>query len=81
MALPASTCAMFRCPPTAEQVDVSGHGRSDVSVLCPRLGARRPSAERFRELIANAPRPDEKFADDLREIRESAGAPGEPWPS
>lgn len=62
-----------------EEVEVT-RGGAPVAVIAPPK-ARFVSAERFRELIANAPRPDESFADDLREIRESAGAPGEPWPS
>ena len=39
------------------------------------------SAERFRELLESAPGPDEDFAADLRDIRQSAGPPRQPWPS
>jgi hypothetical protein len=31
--------------------------------------------------MASAPPPDDDFVADLRAIRESAGPPGEPWPS
>jgi antitoxin (DNA-binding transcriptional repressor) of toxin-antitoxin stability system len=62
-----------------EQIEVTRSGAPVAVIGGPR--ARLVSAERFRELIASAPRPDEGFADDLRDIRESAGPPGEPWPS
>jgi hypothetical protein len=42
--------------------------------------ARFLSAE-LRELMASAPHPDDEFADDVRAVRESAGPPGDPWPS
>ena len=48
------------------------------------IGPPRPrtlSAERFRALMASAPRPDEAFAADLAAVRDSTGSPAEPWPS
>lgn len=39
------------------------------------------SAERFRDLIATAPRPDDGFAADVRALRAAAGPPRELWPS
>lgn len=48
------------------------------------IGPPRPrtlSAERFRALMASAPRPDHAFAAELAAARESTGPPGEPWPS
>jgi antitoxin (DNA-binding transcriptional repressor) of toxin-antitoxin stability system len=62
-----------------EEVEVTRSG-APVAVIGPPK-ARLLSAERFRELIATAPRPDDGFAADLRAIRESAGPPREPWGS
>jgi antitoxin (DNA-binding transcriptional repressor) of toxin-antitoxin stability system len=62
-----------------EEVEVTRSG-APVAVIAPPK-ARLVSAERFRELMASAPHPDEAFADDLRAVRESAGPPREPWPS
>jgi antitoxin (DNA-binding transcriptional repressor) of toxin-antitoxin stability system len=62
-----------------EEIEVIRSG-APVAVIGPPT-ARVVSAERFRELIAGAPSPDEDFADDVCEIRESAGPPAEPWPS
>lgn len=62
-----------------EEVEVTRSG-APVAVITPPK-ARLVSAERFRELLASAPRPDEDFADDVRAARQSAGPPGEPWPS
>jgi len=62
-----------------EAVEVTRSG-APVAVIAPPK-ASLVSAERFRELIGSAPRPDEHFADDIRTLRQSAGPPGEPWPS
>ena len=62
-----------------EEVEVTRSG-APVAVIGPPK-ARLLSAERFRELMASAPRVDEGFADDVRALRESAGAPRDPWPS
>lgn len=63
-----------------EEVEVTRSGASVAVIGPPR--ARSVSAARFRDLIASAPRIDEDFADDLREVRDSAGPPrAEPWPS
>ncbi|MGH2962917.1 MAG: type II toxin-antitoxin system Phd/YefM family antitoxin [Solirubrobacterales bacterium] len=62
-----------------EEVEVTRSG-APVAVIAPPM-ARLVSAERFRELIASAPHPDEDFADEVRAIRESAGPPGDPWAS
>jgi prevent-host-death family protein len=62
-----------------EEVEVTRSG-APVAVIGPRK-TRLLSAERFRALVATAPSPDEKFADDVRAARESVGPPGEPWPS
>lgn len=62
-----------------EVVEVTRSGAPVAEIGPP--AARTISAERFRELIATAPSPDEDFASDLAEIRDSAGLPPEPWPS
>ena len=62
-----------------EEVEVTRSG-APVAVIGPPT-ARLISAERFRELMARAPRPDDDFGADLREIRESVGPPRQPWPS
>ena len=62
-----------------EEVEVTRNGAS-VAVIGP-PAVRFVSAERFRELMANAPRPDDAFADDVRAARESVGFPREAWPS
>jgi prevent-host-death family protein len=62
-----------------EEVEVVRSGAPVAVITPPR--ARLISAERFRELMAAAPSPDENFGEDLRALRESAGPPGDPWPS
>ena len=62
-----------------EEVEVTRSG-APVAVIGPPK-ARLVSAERFRELIADAPSPDEDFAEDLRAVREGVGPPSEPWRS
>lgn len=62
-----------------EEIELTRSG-APVAVIGPPQ-ARLISAERFRELLASAPSPDERFADDLRAIRESAAPVADPWPS
>ncbi len=62
-----------------EEVEVTRSG-APVAVIGPAT-VRLISAERFRELIATAPRPDDAFADDVRALRASVGPPDESWPS
>lgn len=62
-----------------EEVEVTRSG-APVAVIVP-AKLRLVSAERFRELIASAPRPDPDFAADVRGLRDEVGPPGEPWPS
>lgn len=62
-----------------EEVEVVRNG-APVAVIGPPR-ARLISADRFRELLASAPSIDDKFADDLRAVRESAGAPEDRWAS
>jgi prevent-host-death family protein len=62
-----------------EEIEVTRSG-APVAVIAPPKG-RLISAERFRELIAGAPRPDEEYAGDLRALRATVEPPAEPWPS
>jgi prevent-host-death family protein len=62
---------------TGEEVEVTRSG-APVAVIAPPR-ARLISAERLRELLASAPSPDDGFGEDLRALRESAGAPEDPW--
>jgi len=64
---------------TGEQIELTRSG-APVAVIGPPL-TRFVSAARFREILATAPTPDAGFGDDLRAARESAGPPGDPWPS
>ena len=64
---------------SGEVVEVTRSG-APVAVIAPPR-ARLLSAERFRALMASAPRPDDAFAADVQAARDSVGAPGEPWPS
>jgi prevent-host-death family protein len=43
--------------------------------------SRLISAERFRELVATAPRPDEEFARDVAAARAAVEPPRSSWPS
>jgi len=61
-----------------EEVEVTRSG-APVAIIAPPRG-RLISAERFRELVASAPRPDEDFASDVRATRAAVGPPSEPWP-
>jgi prevent-host-death family protein len=62
-----------------EEVEVTRSGAPIAVIAPPKM--RLVSAERFRSLIASAPRPDEDFAADVRAAREDLGPPGDPWPS
>jgi antitoxin (DNA-binding transcriptional repressor) of toxin-antitoxin stability system len=62
-----------------EEIEVTRSG-APIAVIAPPK-ARLMSADRFRALVASAPRPDEGFADDVRAARHEVGPPGDPWPS
>jgi prevent-host-death family protein len=62
-----------------EEVELIRNG-APVAVMTPVKGFTI-SAERFAELMASAPAPDEDFADELRALRESVGPPRDRWPS
>ena len=64
---------------SGEEVEVVRNGAPVAMIGPPR--ARLVSAERFRELLASAPSVDDKFADDVRAVRASAGAPEDRWAS
>lgn len=62
-----------------EEVELTRSG-APVAVIGPPRD-RLISAERFRELVASAPRPDAEFAEELRAARASVGPPDDAWPS
>jgi prevent-host-death family protein len=62
-----------------EEIEVTRSGAA-VAVISSQA-TRLVSAERFRELIRTAPIPDDDFAADVRELRETGGPPDSPWPS
>ena len=62
-----------------EEVEVTRSG-APVALIVPPT-AQLITADRFRELVANAPRPDGRFASDLRELHRTIAPPDEPWPS
>lgn len=62
-----------------DEIEVTRSGAPVALISRPR--ARVVSAARFRELISDAPRPDEGFSEAVREARRSIGPPGNPWRS
>jgi prevent-host-death family protein len=62
-----------------EEIALTRSG-AEVAVISPPK-SRLLSADRFRELIATAPAPDEGFLDDVRAARESVGPPEDAWQS
>ncbi len=62
-----------------EEIEVTRSGAA-IAVIAP-PAVRLLSAERFRELIASAPAPDDDFADEIRELRGAVGPPLPSWPS
>jgi prevent-host-death family protein len=62
-----------------EEIALTRSG-AEVAVISPPK-SRLLSAERFRELIATTPVPDEHFLDDVRAARESVGPPEDAWQS
>lgn len=64
---------------SGEEIEITRAGAA-VAVMAPPK-RRLLSAERFRELLASAPAVDDEFAEELRTIRRSVGAPESPWPS
>lgn len=62
-----------------EEIEVTRSG-APVAVISPPR-SRVISAERFRELITTAPRPDGGFADDVRAARAAVGPPEDAWQS
>jgi prevent-host-death family protein len=62
-----------------EEIEVVRSGAAVALISPPK--SHLLSAERFRELIATAPSPDEGFLDDVRTVRKSAGPPEDAWRS
>jgi prevent-host-death family protein len=62
-----------------EEIEVLRSGAPVAVIAAPK--SQLLSAARFRELIASAPRPDDKFAADVRAARALIPAAEDPWPS
>jgi prevent-host-death family protein len=62
-----------------EEIEVTRSGAAVAVIAAPT--ARLISAERFHDLIASAPKPDQDFAGDLRALRAAVDAPQASWPS
>ncbi len=63
-----------------EEFEIVRNGVPVAVIAPPRV--RLMPAHRFRELLASAPPVDDRFAEDVREIRRSVGPPEAPaWPS
>jgi len=62
-----------------EEVEVVRNGASVAVISAPKT--KLMAAGQFRELIASAPRPDARFADDVRAARAAIGPPEGEWPS
>lgn len=64
---------------SGEEIEVTRSGAPVAVISSPK--AHLISADRFRELIATAPRPDPDFAAEIRSARESVRPPEDPWQS
>lgn len=62
-----------------EEFEITRAGAPVAVITSPKV--RLLSAERFRELLATGPEPDDDFEADLRAIRAEVGPPESPWPS
>lgn len=62
-----------------EEFEITRNGATVAELR--RARARLVSAERFREMMSSAPRPDPDFLSDLREIREESGPIEDVWQS
>jgi antitoxin (DNA-binding transcriptional repressor) of toxin-antitoxin stability system len=63
-----------------EEIEVLRNGVPVVQMR-PAGASHWVSADRWRELMATAPVPDEDFARDVEAARESIGPPSGEWPS
>ena len=64
---------------SGEEVEVTRSGAAVALISPPRT--RLISAARLGEILAAAPSPDAGFAEDLRDLRASAGPPQDRWRS
>jgi len=62
-----------------EEIEVTRGGAPVALVTPPR--AHLMSGERFLELLASAPSPDDAFGPDVMAARKALGSPRDPWPS
>ena len=62
-----------------EEVEIVRNGAPIATIAPPR--ARLMPASRLHSLLESLPPVDDRFAEDLREIRRSVGPPEDPWAS
>ena len=62
-----------------EEVEIVRNGTPIATLMPPRV--RLMPASRLRSLLESLPPVDDRFAEDLREIRRSVGPPEDPWAS
>jgi prevent-host-death family protein len=62
-----------------EEIEIVRNGATVAVLARPRRRLLSPDA--FREVLATAPAVDDRFADDLRELRKDAGMPEAHWQS
>jgi antitoxin (DNA-binding transcriptional repressor) of toxin-antitoxin stability system len=62
-----------------ETVEVDRHGEIVAVVVPPRRTLVSGAA--LRSLLERLPRPDDRFADDVRELAAVVTPPGDPWPA
>jgi antitoxin (DNA-binding transcriptional repressor) of toxin-antitoxin stability system len=64
---------------TGEELEIT-RGGAPVAVIGPPV-VRLLGADRFRELLRNAPPVDDEFSSDVRKIKKDIDTPEGAWPS
>jgi len=62
-----------------EEIELTRNGLTVAVIAPPPIPL--VSAERFEEIMASAPRPDDDFAAEVRAARAAIGPPRDPWRS
>jgi prevent-host-death family protein len=60
-----------------ETIDIYRHGEVVAMVVPPRLAL--VSGAKLRSLLERLPRPDDRFAKDVKELSAVVTSPGDPW--
>lgn len=63
-----------------EEIEIVRNGTA-IAELRPARARTTITAEQWRELMADAPSPDEDFARDVEQGRAAFGPPSSAWPS